>query len=112
MKWVFVLALFGLSLQAGAQAADPKKCETWGCYAKLEQIVVNQSGIYLGTTADETLADCTAEGKVYLTLQQNHPNFESIYAGLVAAQLADRAVVLRTVDKSKGCEVSYVEFRK
>lgn len=112
MKWCLLSALILSSWSSYGETVDPKKCEAWGCYAKLEQIVVNTVGVYLGTTADELLAGCSAQGGVFLTLKQNHPNFDSIYAGLVAAQLADRPVVLRTVDKSNGCEISYVEFRK
>lgn len=108
-----VACLIGLSmpLLVAAQTADPAMCNSTGCHAVLSTIVVNDIGVYLGTTGTETNAACSPISGVYILFKSTAPNYDSIYAGLVANQVAGKPVVLRIKDGVNPCEVSYVEFR-
>ncbi|WP_218919595.1 hypothetical protein [Shewanella psychrophila] len=79
----------------------------------VETLYINASGIiYIGTSGDETLMSCSAVSDVYVTLKRSEPAADMIFSTLLAAQMADKKVHIRTVDKSVGCKIAYVTLDK
>lgn len=109
---VVAVVLTGSPALVHAQTTDPALCNSTGCHAKIDRLVVNATSVYIGSTADEAPLGCTPLSGVYMVLKKAHTNYDAIYAGLLASQVSNRAVVIRTIDRSNPCEVDYVEFRK
>ncbi|NRD73819.1 hypothetical protein HQQ94_11330 [Shewanella sp. VB17] len=99
-----------LLLTGSAYAA----CMSIGCTGVyVERLYTYVSGqILIGTSGDETLMSCeAAEGK-YATLNHSEPAADIIYSTLLAAQMANKRVYIRTDEKSKGCKIVYVTLDK
>jgi len=105
-----VLALVvALSLATTAFA----ECWSAGCYEVLieELYPTAEGGVWIKTTGDETLANCTANSNVFLRLNAS-PGYKDIYSTLLAAMLAEKRVSLRVVEGSNPCTVSYVTLNR
>lgn len=95
---VFVISLF---------AAE--SCNSIRCVAKIEKLYVRTSGnISVGTTQDETLANCTPKSGVYFTLDMSVPNAEILYSTLLSAHLSNKVVNIRISENTDGCKIAYV----
>src|SRR5687767_6214800 len=58
-----------------------------------------EGGVWIKTTGDETLANCTANSNVFLRLNVS-AGYKDIYSTLLAAMLAEKRVSLRIVEGS------------
>jgi hypothetical protein len=102
-------AAASLALTAPAFA----ECTAAGCYNVLieELYPTADGGVWIKTTGDETLANCTADSNVYLRLNAT-AGYKEIYATLLAAMLAEKRVSLRVVAGSNPCAVAYVTLNR
>ncbi len=107
MRFVF-LALLLISCNASAN------CIERGCYnVFVERLYINSSGtVYVATSGDETLMSCSAVSDVYSTFKSTSAGADMIFSTLLAAQMADKKVSVRTADNSAGCLIQYVTFDK
>jgi hypothetical protein len=89
------------------------ECLAAGCYdVFIEELYPTASGgVWIKTTGDETLANCTANSNVFLWLNDT-AGYKDIYATLLAAMLADKRVSLRVVEGSNPCTVAYVTLNR
>ncbi len=80
----------------------------WCSDVYVDTLFVRANGdISVATSGTETLLNCTAYQGVYTTLQQSAANSDDIYALLLAAYMADKKVLVRIVEGSSNCEISY-----
>ena len=70
--------------------------------------VTNNSVVYVGTDSTESALNCAAVSSKYLTLDTNDTNFETLYATLLSAQLADKRVLIRIAENSTNCKIVYI----
>ncbi|KPZ73130.1 hypothetical protein J8L86_12590 [Shewanella sp. MMG014] len=89
-------------------------CVPHGCFGvEVEKLYIKASGmVYIATSGDETLMDCSAVSGVYSTLSPTDPGINRIYSTLLAAQMAGKKVSVRTVNSSNVCQISYVTIDK
>src|SRR5438270_6644098 len=88
------LALLLLGSGVSPARAD---CFTWGCGPELTRMLyLNDAGdVYIQPSGNVATVNCAAVSGVYLTVKSTNPNFKTIYAMLLAAQLAGKRVNLR-----------------
>jgi hypothetical protein len=105
-----VLALVILLPLATAAFAE---CWSAGCYEVLieELYPTAEGGVWIKTTGDETLANCTVNSNVFLRLNVS-AGYKDIYSTLLAAMLAEKRVSLRIVEGSNPCAVAYVTLNR
>jgi hypothetical protein len=89
------------------------ECSSAGCYDVLieELYPTAEGGVWIKTTGDETLANCTANSNVFLRLNMS-AGYKDIYSTLLAAMLAEKRVSLRIVEGSNPCAVAYVTLNR
>jgi hypothetical protein len=89
------------------------ECSAAGCYEVLieELYPTAEGGVWIKTTGDETLANCTANANVFLRLNVS-AGYKDIYSTLLAAMLAEKRVNLRVVEGSNPCAVAYVTLNR
>ncbi|QDO85857.1 hypothetical protein FM037_24600 [Shewanella psychropiezotolerans] len=89
-------------------------CIERGCYnVYVERLYINASGtVYVGTSGDETLMSCAAVSNIYSTFKTTDAGADMIFSALLAAQMADKKVSVRTDDNSAGCTIRYVTIDK
>lgn len=74
----------------------------------VDRLYINTRGrLYIGTSGVETSLSCTPTGRVYLYVNEDDKNYEEIFTTLLAAQLSDKKVLIRT-PSSGACQVAYV----
>lgn len=105
-----ILVALGLVSITTAAYAECSASGCWGVYIE-ELYPESQGGAWIKTSGDETLANCTVDGNVYLRLNDS-PGFKAIYATLLAAQLADKKVSIRIAEGSAPCSVIYVTLNR
>ncbi|PCK05171.1 MAG: hypothetical protein COA42_18530 [Alteromonadaceae bacterium] len=89
-------------------------CQPHACVDEyIEKIYTNTNGtVYIATSGDETKLNCTPESGIYLTLLLSEPAGEAIYSTLLAAQIANKKMLLRVNEGTSGCKVAYVTLEK
>ncbi|MDF2466716.1 MAG: hypothetical protein K0Q43_4951 [Ramlibacter sp.] len=104
-----VAVLTSLPLATAAFA----ECSAAGCYGVyIEELYATaEGGVWIKTTGDETLANCTANSNVFLRLNAT-AGYKDIYSTLLAAMLAEKRVSLRVVEGSNPCAVAYVTLNR
>jgi hypothetical protein len=105
------LIAFAASLPLATPALA--ECSAAGCYdVFIEELYPTaDGGVWIKTTGDETLANCTANSNVFLRLNVSN-GYKDIYATLLAAMLAEKRVSLRVVEGSNPCAVAYVTLNR
>lgn len=104
-KLLFVLILFTPFYSLSAS-----KCTSWGCISTIKTLYINSSGvIFVGTPLDERLANCTPESGIYFTMKPSIGSKE-VYSALLTAYIAQKPVMLRVIEGSSQCELSYVSL--
>jgi hypothetical protein len=104
-----------LAVVASLPLATPAFAECWsaGCYGVFieELYPTAEGGVWIKTTGDETLANCTANSNVFLRLNVS-AGYKDIYSTLLAAMLSEKRVSLRVVEGSNPCTVAYVTLNR
>jgi hypothetical protein len=100
----------GSMLLATAAVAE---CTAQGCFeVYIEELYPTaEGGVWVKTSGDETLANCTANSNVFLRLNVT-AGYQDIYATLLAAQLADKRVSIRVAEGTNPCVISYVTLNR
>ena len=83
-------------------------CSSGACIGKIDQLYVNASGVLIQTDGNELSLNCTAVSNVFITLRLDHPNYNAIYSGLLAAQYGAKDVRIRITEGSNDCRVAYI----
>lgn len=101
-----------LALTAGGSAYAA--CQALGCFdVYIDELYPEAAGgVWVQTSGNETLANCTANSGVFLRLDSTTAGFKEIYATLLAAQLSDKKVSLRIAEGSNPCTVVYVTLNR
>lgn len=69
--------------------------------------------ILIGTTGDETGLNCNARAGVYVTLNgEGFYNHSQVLSVLLAAQAANKRVLVRIAEGSENCDILYVTLDK
>ncbi|WP_195742871.1 hypothetical protein [Shewanella woodyi] len=66
----------------------------------------------MGTSGDERLMTCDAVSDVYSTFRSTDAGGDMIFSTLLAAQLSNKKVFVRTVESSNECKIAYVTLDK
>jgi hypothetical protein len=100
----------GSILLATAAAAE---CTSQGCFeVYVEELYPTaEGGVWVKTSGDETLANCTANSNVFLRLNVT-AGYKDIYATLLAAQIADKRVNIRVAEGTNPCTIAYVTLNR
>jgi hypothetical protein len=89
--------------------ANAEYCAKLNCITKIEKIYTEADGnVYIGTTRDEKLANCSPVAGVYFTLDTSSKNSDLTYSTLLSAFLSNKMVNIRIVEGSQGCKISYI----
>ena len=107
--------LLGVALVIACAFAVPAKAATCGannCSGLVTTLYVNATGnVYIAMGGGLSgLTGCTPNvgAQSYVTLLPTAGNFSQVYALLLEAEIASRAVFLTFVAGSNGCTISYV----
>ena len=90
-------------------------CTTTGCSGVGKEVLLsvypNSSGhIYLQAGAGKENLDCDLHEGHYTVLKSNHSAFEAAYSTILTALTTQKHLIVRIIDKSPICEVSYVRM--
>jgi hypothetical protein len=91
------------------------KCSSTGCNAVyVDKLYTNAASglIYIGTSGDEKAISCSAVADVYVTLDISEAGANAIYSTLLAAQMSNKLVSLRTIDNSPNCKIAFVTLER
>ena len=102
--------VFYVAFLLTALGASPSWAECGGGFCSnvyVEQLYTysGSANFWLRTTGTETLLNCTPDSGVFLHVPSSS---KEMFALLLAAQLADKVVVVRIVEGSNPCAVSWV----
>jgi hypothetical protein len=70
--------------------------------------IQGQGAIFIGTSGNETLLNCTAVSSVYVTLDPSERNSDLMYAQLRDAQAEDKKVYVRIQENSSDCKIQHI----
>jgi hypothetical protein len=103
---VLIAAMIGSLTMTAARAA----CTAgYYCSGVIETMTVADDVVYVKLVGGTTgLTNCTPVPGSYFTLPRSNPNYNSYYAMLVAAYMAKESVLLRPVEASPNCTISYI----
>jgi hypothetical protein len=89
------------------------ECVPTACIGLVDQVYVEANGdLYVQTSGNETLANCTPNSGLYLYLAGGATKFKEIYAMLMSAQALGWQVTLRIVDGSNPCTISWASVNR
>ncbi len=107
-KLPLLAALLILSNSTLADCAG-KACEK----VYIDSIFIRGAGnIYVGTSGNEKLLNCTAASNIYLALDTAEPNANEMYGLIRSAQMQNRKIYLRIVDNSRNCKIQHIVFER
>lgn len=107
-----ILSLLACSCVLFANTSDAE-CVPTNCTGYLDQVYMEANGnLYVQTSGNETLANCTPASGVYLFLSGSASNFKEIYAMLLSAQAMGWQVTLRILDGSNPCAISWASVNR
>ncbi|CCN49928.1 exported hypothetical protein [Vibrio nigripulchritudo MADA3029] len=90
-------------------------CSKIGCIGAGKDVLIsvypNSSGnIYLQAGVGREQLDCKLVEGHYMVLKATHPAFESVYSTVLTALASQKKLMVRIVNGSPNCEVSYVRM--
>lgn len=110
----FLVVLFGGTESIEVKAQSAGTCTTWGCNAYVESLEIHSDGIlWIATTADESLANCTALAGTHFLLDARVTSniaFDAVYSTLLTAQAQNKKVIIRITEGVTDCPVIYVKY--
>ena len=68
--------------------------------------------VSVGTSGTETGLNCTPGSDVYLRLHKSDQSSDFVYSTLLAAQLANKKVTIRTIGGSSDCQIMYMTLAR
>ncbi|MEM6649442.1 MAG: hypothetical protein AAF603_04250 [Pseudomonadota bacterium] len=107
---IHILSIFlgALASWFGLSSANAS-CGVNGCTAKIDRIYAKSNGdILVNTEGDETQANCTPPGNIYLTIPWNNTARDTFLAMLLSAKAQDKRLNIRIFANSPDCEVNYI----
>ena len=95
-------SLVSISAQAACTAA---MCDD----VYVDRIYSTLNGtIYVNSSGDENALNCTLINGTYMTIENDSLGANNMYNLLLAAQMADKKVLIRTQVESNNCQINYV----
>lgn len=106
----YFLGLFAIS----ALSTNIYACSANGCYnVTVDLLYIADNGdIYIGTSGDESLLECTSPGDYLLTINTSVPSKNAMYSALLTAQTTNKKVFIRAHNSSPVCEIAYIKLYK
>jgi hypothetical protein len=109
----FIPALVGAVGAIFAGGVATAECSSYGCIGYVDEVYIEANGgVWLQTSGNELLANCTADSGVFLHLPGDSAKFKEVYAMLLSAQLTNRQVFVRIQEGSNPCRIIYVRLIK
>ena len=107
---LFFISLYGASHNIAKAASTGGTCAAWGCEAYIYNLTLTVTGtLYIETTADETLANCSPTWGKAFVMTTADAGFDGIYSTLLTAQAAEKKIKIVIIE-SGVCPVSYIEY--
>ena len=107
MTRYWILGLCILCISANAQAS----CNVHYCTAGVKVLSANGNGkVYVELDTDMTPLDCTLDLNAYAVLLDSNARHQEIFSMLLAARMAKENILVRIVNGSNICEISYVSL--
>ena len=79
------------------------------CSGKIVRTFTSTTATYVQMDQDLSPLNCTAQCNVYLTLELNHPNYDAVYALLLAGHTRESSQMrVRNTEGIGNCKISYV----
>jgi hypothetical protein len=91
------------------------ECASTGCTGVyVDKLYANAASglIYIGTSGDEKAISCSAVADAYVTLDIAETGANAIYSTLLAAQMSNKLVSVRTIDNSPKCKIAYITLER
>lgn len=108
MKYLLFLAVVAVSNTSWA-TCSAHRCEN----VDVDRIYIKKDGeVFVGTSGDEKLLNCSAVSGVYATFSLVDPGGQAYYSALLAAQMAGKKVGIRIVENSNNCSIQYITVDK
>lgn len=83
------------------------------CAGYVEQLYLEANdGLWIQTSGNETLANCTPDSGVYLRLPGTATKFKEAYLLLLTAQVTGVQIFVRIVEGSNPCTISEVRMQR
>lgn len=108
--YVAILTMMQFVLSEDARA----DCGGGSCLdVEITDFYVDANGLFIMTSGDETLLDCTFPGQENLIqLKTSHANYDAVYSALLTFYIQGTNVnVIRILNGSNPCEIAYVRDR-
>lgn len=103
------LLLCFLCVSSLAMAED--RCGTDSCIAKVKKLYPHSNGnVYVQANADMSSLDCTLNQGSFMVLEPTNKSKSEIYSMLLAAMVSETPLVMRIVNGSSNCSLSYTQM--
>ncbi|WP_394203806.1 hypothetical protein [Marinagarivorans algicola] len=108
MKYLLLISMIAIS-NASWAVCSAQRCEN----VEVDRIYIKKDGeVFVGTSGDEKLLNCTAVSGVYATFSLADPGGQAHYSLLLAAQMVGKEVGVRILEGSSKCTIEYVTIDK
>lgn len=113
MKGRHYVCAVAVSVAIGFSGSASAECWAQACLGYVDQLYIEaDDGLWLQTSGDERLANCTADSGVYLRLPGTASKFKETYALLLTAQVIGAQVVVRIHEGTNPCRIAYVYMNR
>ena len=106
------LALFVAVAITMALPATAATCNANSCSGQIARVYVTSSGnqpvVYISMVGGSAGLDCSLTSGVYFTLPSTQLGYLEQYNLLLQAKTTNTPIIIRAIDYSNGCTVSYV----
>jgi hypothetical protein len=110
ISFSILFMLFLMSTTAVAGVCVPDHCAD----VYIEKLYVESTGtIYIGTSGDEKVLNCSATSGVYVTIPAGTPGASLLYTTLLTAQTTNKRIsIIQVDDNIAGCVIQYITLDK
>src|SRR5688572_22829663 len=107
------LSLLAAGTALAVSSIASAECQGSACSSVYVEEVYPEvaGGAWIRTSGTETSLNCTADSGQFLRLPAGS-GFQAVYATLLAAQLANKKVTIRTADGSNPCTIVWVALNQ
>jgi hypothetical protein len=80
------------------------------CTGLIQTMTMTDDAVYVRLVGDTNgLTNCTPYSQNYFTLPRSNVNYSAYYATLLGAYLAKESVLIRPIQNSTNCSISYIQ---
>jgi hypothetical protein len=104
------IACSAIAIFATATVANADCAGGYWCTGLIQAMTMTDDAVYIRLAGDTTgLTSCTPYSQNYFTLPRSNVNYSAYYATLLGAYLAKETVLLRPIQNSTNCSISYIQ---